>query len=135
VSSREELAELGATAILKRTAPAWWWLRKNFTLPAVVAIAGILITSATWLWTQHTDIRDLKRDMAELKKKPGTEAFEQRVNTLELDRAALPPRLNAIEARVAAQEHEWQVVHDAAAHSWSPRGAAQSGRSANRPGR
>lgn len=114
--TREELAELGATAILKRTAPAWWWLRKNFTLPAVLAIGGILASASLWLWAQHTAIRDLQRKVADIAD-PGLklEGLETRVNSLELDRAALKPQLGEFDRRIGAQEHEWQVVHDEAA--------------------
>lgn len=127
--------ELGVTGILKRRAPAWWWLRKNFTLPAVLAIGGILAGAGSWLWAQHTAIRDLRRDLKELvdaDRAPELGQLDTRINKLELDNAALAPRLNAFDARMAAQEHEWQVVHDAA--QWRPR-ASQTGRPPNRPGR
>jgi len=115
-----ELAdELGATAVLKRRAPVWWWLRKNFTLPAVLAIAGLAAGAGSFLWAQHTAIRDLKRQVAEIPDPgPQLDKLETRLNTLELSQAALPPRLNSFDARIAAQEHEWQVVHDAASRSW-----------------
>jgi hypothetical protein len=128
-----ELAEeLGATAILKARAPAWWWLRKNFTLPAVLAIGGILAGAASWLWAQHTAIRDLQVQVKAIKT-PDLQHLETRLNTLELHQAVLAPRLNEFDRRIGAQEHEWQVVHDAAL-SRVP-GVSRSGRPPNRPGR
>ena len=114
--SREELAELGATAILKRTAPAWWWLRKNFTLPAVLAIGGILVGSAKFLWSQHTAIRDLQKAVAAIEaiKAPDLKPLEARVNTLELSQAALPPRLKEVDRRLSEHDHKWARVEDAA---------------------
>jgi hypothetical protein len=132
-----ELGEVGATAILKAQAPAWWWLRKNFTLPAVLAIGGLVAGAGTWLWAQHTAIRDLKRQVADIADPgPKLEKLETRVNTLELDAATLKPQFNEFDRRLGAQEHEWQVVHDAA--QWRvprPPPASRSAASANRPGR
>lgn len=127
MSADHELPELAVTAVMKRGAPAWWWLRKNFTLPAVLAIGGLIAGAGSWLWAQHTAIRDLQHKSADLG------PFEARLNTLELNQAALPPRLNAFDARIAAQEHEWQVVHDAALRRVP--GVSQTGRPPNRPGR
>jgi hypothetical protein len=108
--------ELGATGILKRQAPAWWWLRKNFTLPAVLAIGGLVAGAGSWLWAQHAAIEELRRKVASISD-PGTrfESIESRLNKLELYRAALTPQLSDYDRRIAAQEHEWQVVHDEAA--------------------
>ena len=130
-----ELTELGATAILKHQAPAWWWLRKNFTLPAVLAIGGLVAGAGAWLWAEHTAIRDLKRQVADLADPaPRLEKLESRVNTLELDHAALKPQLTEFDRRIGAQEHEWEKVHAAAAQWRVPKGS-QSGRPPTRPGR
>lgn len=104
MSSREELAELGATAILKRTAPAWWWLRKNFTLPAVLAICGILAASSAWLWRQHVAIEDLRQrpDLG-----PQLAGLAARMDANELERARLRERLDDYGDRIERLEQNW----------------------------
>lgn len=105
----------GATGILKLRAPLWWWLRENFTLPAVLAIGGILAGSAAWLWAQHTAIRDLKQQVAGIANPgPKLEGLETRVNSLELDRAALKPQLGEFTRRLGEQDQKWARVEDAA---------------------
>lgn len=114
-SRRVEDPELGATAILKRQAPAWWWLRKNFTLPAVLAISGLVAGAGSWLWAQHTAIRDLRRAIADLEDpRPRFDKIEARINAIELDQAGEKRDLADFSRRVGAQEAEWDRVHDAA---------------------
>lgn len=135
MSSGPELDELQVTAVMKRSAPAWWWLRRNFTLPAVLAIGGLVAGAGSWLWSQHTALRDLQHQVAELADPTARfEAAEKRLNKLELDRAALAPQLTDFDRRIGVQEHEWQVVHDAASQWRVPRGS-QTGRRASQPGR
>jgi hypothetical protein len=58
--SSEAPEDLGTTAILKGRAPLWWWLRENFKLPSLGAIAGILVSATVWIWHQHTDLVGLE---------------------------------------------------------------------------
>lgn len=99
-----ELDELGATAVLKRAAPAWWWLRKNFTLPAVLTIAGILAASATWLWHQHQAIEDLRRrpDLG-----PQLAGLAARLDANELERARQREQLKDLAGRTERLEENW----------------------------
>ena len=103
-SSGEELAELGATAVLKKVAPAWWWLRKNFTLPAVLAIAGILAASSTWLWRQHMAIEDLRArpDLG-----PQLAGLAARMDANELERATQREQLKDLGERIGRLEENW----------------------------
>ena len=104
-SSGAELAnELGATAILKTRAPAWWWLRKNFTLPAVLAIGGILAASSTWLWRQHESIEDLRKrpDLG-----PQMAGLARRMDADELERAAQRQKLQDFDERIGRLEENW----------------------------
>jgi len=45
----------------RRRLPALAWLRQNFTLPAVVTIAGLVAGGSAWLWNQHEAIKELQR--------------------------------------------------------------------------
>lgn len=119
-----------ATAVLRRVAPGWAWLRENFKLPALLTIGGLLVGAGSFLLSEHLAIRELDHKLAGLRV---PHALEQRVNTLELQQAALPERLNEFDRRIAAQEHEWQVVHDAAALRVP--GVSRTARRANPPGR
>lgn len=125
-----EEADVGSvTSLLKRTDPLWWWLRENFKLPSLLTIGGLLVSGGAWLWTEHAALRDLQGRVAAIK----VGALDARLNTLELHQAVLAPRLNEFDRRIGAQEHEWQVVHDAALRRVP--GVSQSGRPPNRPGR
>jgi len=96
--------DLGATAVLKRTAPAWWWLRQNFTLPAVLAIAGILAGSAAWLWKQQGVIEELRRrpDLG-----PQLAGLAARMDADELERAGQRQQLKDQGERTARLEENW----------------------------
>lgn len=47
------------TAVLKRGAPAWWWLRENFRPPSIAAIAGVVVTAGGWIWHEHAALEEL----------------------------------------------------------------------------
>jgi hypothetical protein len=57
-----------ASAVFRRVAPAWWWLRENFKWPALVTIAGVLVTSFGFLESQHLAIVRLSDQVAALPK-------------------------------------------------------------------
>jgi hypothetical protein len=109
--------ELGATGILKRRAPVWWWLRKNFTLPVVLTIAGVVLAAGKGYLDGRADLRDLKR------RDPGPqlERIAHQVDQVLQSQAAMKQQLVDFNRRVAAQEDEWKIVHQAAAQR-VPRG-------------
>lgn len=96
--------ELGTTAILKRTAPAWWWLRKNFTLPAVLAIGGILAAASTWLWRQHVALEELRQRPDLSAQLAGLAA---RMDANELERATQREQLKDYADRIGRLEENW----------------------------
>jgi hypothetical protein len=101
--------------VLKRAAPAWWWLRRSFTLPSVLTLAGILAGGASWIWSQHTAIRDLRQRVAGIEDQtPQLDKLSASIQAIERDQAATEARLVDFNRRVAAQEAEWQAVHQAA---------------------
>lgn len=60
-------AEGSVTAILKRADPLWWWLRENFKLPSLVAIAALVAGAAGWIWLQShrlDQLADLQKSTA-----------------------------------------------------------------------
>jgi hypothetical protein len=110
-------ADLGSvTSLLKRADPAWWWIRENFKLPSVLTIAGMLVSGGAWLWTQHSNVRDLEKRVVAIKDPtPRFDRLEARTQALELDAAAAKQRAEDFSRRVADQEDEWKIVHQAAA--------------------
>jgi len=89
---------------LKRTSPFWWWLRKNFTLPAVLAIAGLLAGGMTWLWKQHSAIEELRRrpDLG-----PQLAGLAARMDADELERAGQRQKLDDHDGRLGRLEQNW----------------------------
>jgi hypothetical protein len=51
------------TRRLRRLDPTWWWIRENFKLPSLGAIAGVLATGGVWIWHQHTDLVALEEQL------------------------------------------------------------------------
>lgn len=87
-------ADQGATAIMRRVAPVWWWLRENFKWPAVVTIAGMLVTSGGFLLSQHLAIIRLSDQVAAIPRPPP------------VDLSGITARLDGIERwRAAAEAH------------------------------
>lgn len=58
--SAETDAAGSVTALLKRTDPLWWWLRENFKLPSLAAIASVVAGSVLWIYNQRADLRALQ---------------------------------------------------------------------------
>lgn len=83
-----------ASAVFRRVAPAWWWLRENFKWPALVTIAGMLVTSGGFLLSQHLAIVRLSDQVAALPK------------PAPVDLSGITSRLDALERwRSAAEAH------------------------------
>lgn len=57
-----------ATALLKRTAPAWYWLRENFSLAAVLTIVGILGAAGGYIVTLRTRVVVLETEVIHITK-------------------------------------------------------------------
>lgn len=106
----EEPAASSVTARLKRADPAWWWLRENFKLPAVLTIAGCVLSSGAWLWTQHTDLVELKSHDPG----PKLEAIAGELAELLRTQAVMQQRLEDFAQRIDAQERRWEHVEEVA---------------------
>jgi len=106
--------ELGATAVLKKWAPVWWWLRENFKLPSVGAIAGILASATVWIWHQHTDLVGLEGQLKGL-----ATADQIRELAGRLDRFA--DHLDDQDNRLGRLEDNWDHASGVAADFRVPR--------------
>jgi hypothetical protein len=56
-----------ATVVLKRAAPAWYWLRKNFSLASVLTIAGIVGGAGGYIIHLQTRVVIVERDVRTIK--------------------------------------------------------------------
>jgi hypothetical protein len=107
------------TGVLRRVDPVWWWLRENFRLPSLVAIAGCLLTSAAWIYSQHMDLEQLK------KHDPGPQlaAIATQLSAVLQAQSAMQQRLEDFGERIDRQEARWDRVDQIATEPPRPRHA------------
>jgi hypothetical protein len=98
--------EFTATAVLQKLAPGWGWLRENFKLPPVLAIAGLLVSSGAWIYSQHTDIQSLKKRDP----KPQLDRIESQLSQILQQQAGMRVDLANQAQRIARQEAQWDRV-------------------------
>lgn len=105
------MGEPSVTSRLKVADPLWWWLRENFKLPSIITIAGCLITSAAWLYTQHADLVQLKAHDPG----PQLEAIAGKLSAVLQAQSAMQQRLDDFADRIDSQERRWERVESIAA--------------------
>lgn len=110
MAAPEEPAQHSVTAILKATDPAWWWLRENFKLPSVVAIAVCVATAGAWIYTQHLDLEQLKKHDPG----PKLEAIAEQLSAVLQAQSAMQQRLEDFGERIDRQEARWDRVDQVA---------------------
>lgn len=110
MAAPEEPAQHSVTAILKATDPAWWWLRENFKLPSLVAIAVCIATSAAWIYAQHLDLQQLKTHDPG----PKLEAIAAQLSEVLQAQSAMQQRLEDFGQRIDRQEARWERVDQVA---------------------
>lgn len=98
------------TAILKATDPAWWWLRENFKLPSLVAIAACVATAAAWIYSQHLDLEQLKKHDPG----PKLEEIAGQLSAVLQAESAMKARLEDFGERIDRQEARWERVDQVA---------------------
>lgn len=98
------------TQTFRRIAPGWAWLRANFSLPAVVSIAGIIVAAGVGYLEQRADLKAIRR--ADPTKK--LERLEADVTLLLEHRAADRQQLSDLANEVAAQRAQWERVEQVA---------------------
>ncbi len=108
--SGEADAEGSVTAILKRADPLWWWLRENFKLPSLAAIASVLAGSGLWLYHQRADLRDLQAQIKTL-------ATSDQQNGIAESLKALSVQLDDQAARLDRLERNWDDAGRVAAET------------------
>lgn len=60
-------ADDSPTMVLKRAAPAWYWVRKNFSLASVLTILGILGTGGAYVISLKTRVVVIEREVRDIK--------------------------------------------------------------------
>jgi len=76
--------EHSLTANLKKLSPVWWWLRKNFTFPAVCVILGVSASAAGYIIHLNTKVVVLEKViMPMVKAGPDLARLDERVGVME----------------------------------------------------
>jgi len=98
--------EENATQTLRRLAPGWAWLRANFSLPAVLSLAGVVLAAGVGYLDQRADLKAIRKADPTAR----LEHLEADLKTLLEDRAADRQQLQDLAAEVAAQRAQWAHV-------------------------
>lgn len=99
------------TAVLEQISPFWSWVRANFTMPAVLAIAGILISASSYIVSLKTRVVVLEHEVVHITKiVPDTTAL-----------AAMGQRVTDHEERITRLESDWDNAQQFAALPPRPR--------------
>lgn len=86
-----------ATEVLRRVSPAWYWVRQNFTLPAVLTIAGVMVSAAGYIISLRTRVIVLQTEVTHIVQvAPDRAAL-----------AAISQRVDDHEQRIARLEGDW----------------------------
>ncbi|MGH8210659.1 MAG: hypothetical protein ACREU6_13905 [Steroidobacteraceae bacterium] len=101
---------LSVTGVLKRSDPVWWWLRENFRLPSLIAIATCVLTGAGWVYVQHLDLDQLKQHDPG----PKLEAIAGQLSAVMQSQSAMQQRLEDFGERIDRQERKWERVESVA---------------------
>jgi hypothetical protein len=94
----------GATAVLRRIAPGWAWLRDNFKLPALVTIAG-LVAAGVVGYLQVINRPDLT---------PRLEKIEAALADIREAQASERQQLADVAGEVASQRGDWKHAAEVA---------------------
>jgi hypothetical protein len=106
-----EAADAGSvTSVLKRVDPAWWWLRENFKLPSLAAIASVVAGSGVWIYNQRADLHALQAQQKTL-------ATSDQIAGLQRSLDALGDQLGAQGTRLDRLERNWDDAGRVAAET------------------
>jgi hypothetical protein len=100
-----ESDDQGATAVLRRVAPGWAWVRENFKLPALITIGG-LVGAGVVGYLQVINRPDLT---------PRLEKIEAALQAIKESQAAEQQQLADVAGEVASQRGDWKHAADVAA--------------------
>lgn len=92
------------TSLLKRADPVWWWLRENFKLPSLAAIAGIVATAGLWLYNQRADLHAMQSQLQTLATSDQVAALDRSLVGIRADLDDHAGRIDRIE-RYLDQAH------------------------------
>jgi hypothetical protein len=57
-----------ATVVLRRAAPAWYWLRKNFSLASLLTIVSIICGATAYIWVLQTRVILVEHEVTTIEK-------------------------------------------------------------------
>jgi len=103
--------DASATAVLKRYAPGWAWLRENFKLPAILTLAGVFVAAGSWIWSQHAALERLE---GREDPQPHLERIEAKLGTILEAQAAMHQQLADFGRRIDEQQRKWDRVEEVA---------------------
>lgn len=98
------------TQTFRRIAPGWAWLRENFSLPAVLSLAGVVLAAGVGYLEQRSDLRAIRAADPTQR----LERLESDVKLLLEQRAADRQQLDDLAKEVAAQRAQWDRVEQVA---------------------
>lgn len=98
------------TQTFRRLSPGWAWLRANFSLPAVLSIAGVILVAGVGYLDQRSDLKAIRK--ADPTKR--LDRLEADIKLLLEQRAADRQQLDDLAKEVAAQRAQWDRVEQVA---------------------
>jgi hypothetical protein len=98
------------TQTFRRIAPGWAWLRANFSLPAVLSIASVVLVAGVGYLEQRADLKAIRQADPTAR----LERLENDIKTLLEQRAADRQQLDDLASEVAAQRRQWDRVEQVA---------------------
>jgi Tfp pilus assembly protein PilO len=92
----------------------WWWLRENFKLPSLAAIASVVAGSGLWIYNQRADLHALQAQQKTL-------ATSDQVATVQSSLEALRTQLEDQGDRLDRLERNWDDAGRVAAETRVPK--------------
>lgn len=105
------------TQTFRRLAPGWAWARENFSLPAVLSLAGVVLAAGVGYLEQRSDLKAIRQADPTAR----LERLEEDVKTLLQQHAADRQQLIDLASDVADQRAHWERVERVADTPPAPR--------------
>jgi len=100
--SEDDHADTIVGRVLKLRAPAWYWARENFSLPALLTIAGVIAAAGGYIITLRTRVVVLETEVVHITQiVPDSSML-----------AALKQQVAEDEARLTRLEANWDYARE-----------------------
>lgn len=95
-----EEADNTATAVLKRASPFWYWVRANFSLPALFTLLGVVGAAGSYIASLKTRVVVLEHEVVHI-----TQIVPDSATIV-----ALKTRVDDHEGRIKRIEDDWDYA-------------------------